>query len=80
MYTHIFTPQCDKAYLDYGTVIVGTTCTKTIVLMNNSDCSLHYKLLVDQRIEGPYPEEHTRYDPIGECSNYYSLSPNFAVM
>ena len=59
--------QADRAYIDFATVVVGTTATKQITLVNTSDCSIHYQLELEQRIEGPYPEEHTRYDPMGRC-------------
>ncbi|WAR10588.1 CFA65-like protein [Mya arenaria] len=55
----------EESYLDFGDVIVGSTGSKHITLFNNSSCSLHYRLSIDQTLDGPYPEEMTRTDDIG---------------
>ena len=69
--------QCDMPFVDFGTVVVGSTLTKQIEMINPGDCSIHYELDIQQKIEGPYPEEHTRYDPVGESSpTHLPLCPN----
>ena len=80
MFYAVFLFQCDMPFVDFGTVVVGSTLTKQIEMINPGDCSIHYELDIQQKIEGPYPEEHTRYDPVGEsspthlplCANMYS--------
>ncbi|XP_053386703.1 cilia- and flagella-associated protein 65-like isoform X2 [Mercenaria mercenaria] len=57
--------KAEEAYLDFGDVIVGSSASKHITLFNNSICSLHYRLSIDQTLDGPYPEEMTRSDMIG---------------
>ncbi|XP_052814504.1 cilia- and flagella-associated protein 65-like isoform X2 [Mya arenaria] len=57
--------KAEESYLDFGDVIVGSTGSKHITLFNNSSCSLHYRLSIDQTLDGPYPEEMTRTDDIG---------------
>ncbi|XP_052236731.1 cilia- and flagella-associated protein 65-like [Dreissena polymorpha] len=57
--------KAEEGYLDFGDVIVGSSASKHITLFNNSSCSLHYRLSIDQTLDGPYPEEMTRTDKIG---------------
>lgn len=57
--------KAEESYLDFGDVIVGSSASKHITLFNNSTCSLHYRLSIDQTLDGPYPEEITRSDNIG---------------
>ncbi|OWF45565.1 hypothetical protein KP79_PYT24425 [Mizuhopecten yessoensis] len=56
--------KAEQSYLDFGDVVVGSSASKTIVITNDSSCSLHYKLFIDQTLDGPYPEEVTRDDKI----------------
>ncbi|XP_069108657.1 cilia- and flagella-associated protein 65-like isoform X1 [Argopecten irradians] len=56
--------KAEQSYLDFGDVVVGSSAAKTIVITNDSSCSLHYKLYIDQTLDGPYPEEVTRDDKI----------------
>ena len=60
--------KAETTYLDFGTVVVGSAASKQVVLYNESNCSLHYKLAVEQNISGPYPEEVTQNDPVGKAS------------
>ena len=61
-YSFIF--QAETTYLDVGTVVVGSSASKQVILYNESDYSLHYKLGVEQNISGPYPEEVAQHDPV----------------
>lgn len=56
--------KAEQSYLDYGDVIVGSSASKHITLFNNSNCSLYYKLTIDQTLDGPYADEITRTDAI----------------
>ena len=58
--------QADEGYLDYGDIVVGSSASKHVTLLNNSSCSLHYRLIIDQTMEGPYPEEITKDDKLGK--------------
>lgn len=42
----------EQSYVDFGDVVVGSSETKAVVLVNNADCTLHYRLSVEQSIEG----------------------------
>ena len=57
--------QADEGYLDFGDIVVGSSASKHITIFNNSICSLHYRLLIDQTMDGLYPEEITKDDKIG---------------
>ena len=63
--------QCDDSYIQFGNIVVGSQAVKTLVIYNDSSCSLEYKLDVEQEIEGPYPDEITRDDSLGKYY-YYS--------
>lgn len=54
--------KAEQNYIDFGTVIVGSSGTRYVTLMNDSNCSLHYSLSLQQSIDGPYPEQQTQYD------------------
>lgn len=56
--------KAEQSYLDYGDVIVGSSASQHITLFNNSGCSLHYRLSIDQTMDGPYADEVTRDDRI----------------
>lgn len=56
--------KAQQSYFDFGNVIVGSSASQSIVLCNNSECTLHYQLSIDQTITGPYPEEVTKQDAI----------------
>lgn len=51
--------------IDFGDIVVGSSTSKELTIHNNSDCSLHYNLLIDQEISGPYDDEHTARDVLG---------------
>lgn len=48
--------------LNFGDIVVGSSASKELTIHNNSDCSLHYNLLIDQEISGPYDDEQTARD------------------
>ncbi|KAK3083386.1 hypothetical protein FSP39_021362 [Pinctada imbricata] len=56
--------RAEHTYVDFGDVVVGSSTNKMISIVNNSSCSLHYKLIIDQTMDGPYPEELTKTDKI----------------
>ena len=58
--------QAEESYIDFSDVIVGSSASRHITLFNNSICSLHYRLSIDQTLDGPYPDEMTRSDMIGK--------------
>ena len=67
-------PQCTEPMVDLGDVVVGSSVSRSLTIHNNSNCSLHYNLLVDQEIQGPYDDENTIRDVMGECSGYRNRS------
>ena len=52
--------------MEFGDVVVGSSASQELTLYNNSDCSLHYRLLIDQAISGPYNDEETARDVLGK--------------
>ncbi|KAL5005595.1 hypothetical protein ScPMuIL_016753 [Solemya velum] len=46
--------KVDKAYIDFGDIVVGSSANQHISIFNNSICSLQYKLLIEQAIDSPY--------------------------
>lgn len=45
---------------------MGSSASQELTIHNNSDCSLHYNLLIDQRISGPYDDEESARDVLGK--------------
>ncbi|XP_072031285.1 cilia- and flagella-associated protein 65-like [Amphiura filiformis] len=54
--------KADESFIDLSDVVVNTAIHKDIVVVNNSNCSLHYTLHVDQLLEGSYAEEAMTVD------------------
>lgn len=52
--------------VNFGDIIVGSSASKELTIHNNSDCSLHYNLLIDQEISGPYDDEQNARDVLGK--------------
>ncbi|PAA81244.1 hypothetical protein BOX15_Mlig015079g2 [Macrostomum lignano] len=52
-----------EAYIDYGTMVVGSSAVRPITLVNNSDCAVFYKLVVSVVIDGPYDAKDLAEDP-----------------
>ena len=46
---------------------IGTTYHGVIHVRNNSDCSLHYHLWLDQSLAGSYSKHEIARDMIGIC-------------
>ena len=63
--------QADESFVDLSDVVVNTAIHKDIVIVNNSNCSLHYTLHVDQLLEGSYAEEAMAVDPLGEFEDSF---------
>ncbi|XP_064646085.1 cilia- and flagella-associated protein 65-like isoform X2 [Lineus longissimus] len=56
--------HAEESFIDFGNVVVGSSVSKMFTIYNNSPCNLYYRLQLDQVIDGPYPEEQVRDDPI----------------
>ena len=52
--------------MNFGDIIVGSSASRELTIHNNSDCSLHYNLLIDQEISGPYGDEQSVRDVLGK--------------
>ncbi|PIK59519.1 putative coiled-coil domain-containing protein [Apostichopus japonicus] len=64
-------PSIDLAY-----IVVGTAVSKDLVLYNNSVCTLHYKLCVEQTLEGSYAEEVAQSEAVAlELDTYHGIIP-----
>ena len=48
--------------MDFGNIVVGSSASQDLTIYNNSDCSLHYNLLIDQEITGPCDNDETARD------------------
>ena len=61
--------------VNFGDIVVGSSSSRDLTIHNNSDCSLHYNLLIDQEISGPYDDEQTARDVLGKLlsENIYLL-------
>ena len=60
-----FLPQCEEALLDLSDIVVNTAVSREITLHNDSNCSLHYELSVEQVLQGSYAEEAAETDDVG---------------
>lgn len=58
--------QCTEEAVNFGDIIVGSSASQELTIHNNSDCSLHYNLLIDQEISGPYDDEQSARDVLGK--------------
>ena len=68
-----FPLQSDTDYLDFGTVIVGNVAYKHLVLTNDSECGMHYKLHMQQTINSPYDDRAVSDSPSGKESFILSM-------
>ncbi|XP_071101269.1 cilia- and flagella-associated protein 65-like isoform X1 [Haliotis cracherodii] len=57
--------MAEEKYFDFSDIVVGSSASHHITLYNNSSCSLHYRLLLDQHVDGPYADNIIRSDNIG---------------
>ncbi|PFX25001.1 Coiled-coil domain-containing protein 108 [Stylophora pistillata] len=53
---------CLEEAVTFGDIVVGSSASQELMIHNNSDCSLHYNLLIDQEVLGPYDDEQTARD------------------
>ncbi|KAL9957579.1 hypothetical protein ACROYT_G034498 [Oculina patagonica] len=53
---------CTEEAVNFGDIIVGSSASRELTIHNNSDCSLHYNLIIDQEISGPYDDEQSARD------------------
>ena len=65
--------QAEESFIDLSDVVVKTAVHKDIVVVNNSNCSLHYSLHVDQELQGSYAEEAMAVDALGNLSFVQSI-------
>ncbi|XP_006820550.2 cilia- and flagella-associated protein 65-like [Saccoglossus kowalevskii] len=56
--------RAEQIKINYCNVVVGSSASREIIVYNDYDCDLYYKLAIEQIIDGPYPENQTAYDPI----------------
>jgi len=49
--------ECNNDVIDFGDITVGDQGNRTVVIQNNSKCSLHYKLNVEQRVTSYYDND-----------------------
>ena len=61
-----FCSKCGQDSISFGDIVVGSSASKELTIHNNSDCSLHYNLLIDQEISGPYDDEQSARDVLGK--------------
>eukprot|EP00795_Rhopilema_esculentum_P013350 gene13350-4200_t len=54
--------SCYPEELDLGNVVVGITVSKSVSLQNESDCGLHYTLVVDETEVGSFSEQNLHKD------------------
>lgn len=67
---------CLEESVNFGDIVVGSSSSRDLTIHNNSDCSLHYNLLIDQEISGPYDDEQTARDVLAlEISSQNGIIP-----
>ncbi|KAJ7389222.1 hypothetical protein OS493_032690 [Desmophyllum pertusum] len=67
---------CTEEAVKFGDIVVGSSASRELTIHNNSDCSLHYNLLIDQEITGPYDDEQSARDVLAlEISNQDGIIP-----
>ncbi|CAK8673924.1 unnamed protein product [Clavelina lepadiformis] len=57
--------KAERCNIDYGCVISGTSKAEPLVIVNDSQCDLHFKLSVEQFINSQYGDEPDENEPIG---------------
>ncbi|CAH3043041.1 unnamed protein product, partial [Porites evermanni] len=53
---------CMEDSVNFGDIVVGSSASRELTIHNNSDCSLHYNLFIDQEVTGPYDDDQTARD------------------
>ncbi|XP_038048739.1 cilia- and flagella-associated protein 65-like [Patiria miniata] len=54
--------KAEDSSIDLSDIVVGTAVSQDLVIFNNSNCSLHYQLLVDQELHGSYADQASQQD------------------
>ena len=60
--------------MNFGDIVVGSSASRELTIHNNSDCSLHYNLFIDQEVTGPYDDDQTARDVLGKLLFPYYTS------
>ena len=60
--------------MNFGDIVVGSSASRELTIHNNSDCSLHYNLFIDQEVTGPYDDDQTARDVLGNLLFPYYTS------
>ena len=66
--------QCLDDSVNFGDIVVGSSASRELTIHNNSDCSLHYNLFIDQEVTGPYDDDQTARDVLGKLLFPYYTS------
>ena len=66
--------QCLEDSVNFGDIVVGSSASRELTIHNNSDCSLHYNLFIDQEVTGPYDDDQTARDVLGKLLFPYYTS------
>ncbi|KAM7444065.1 hypothetical protein ABFA07_007249 [Porites harrisoni] len=67
---------CLEDSVNFGDIVVGSSASRELTIHNNSDCSLHYNLFIDQEVTGPYDDDQTARDVLAlEISSQSGVIP-----
>ena len=72
--TALVSLQCLEDSVNFGDIVVGSSASRELTIHNNSDCSLHYNLFIDQEVTGPYDDDQTARDVLGKLLFPYYTS------
>ncbi|XP_050388962.1 cilia- and flagella-associated protein 65 [Patella vulgata] len=68
--------KVNENHYDLGDIVVGSSASQHLTIYNNSNCSLHFRLLVNQNFETPHAMDAVRGDKIGlELENGEGVIP-----
>ena len=65
--------------MNFGDIVVGSSASRELTIHNNSDCSLHYNLFIDQEVTGPYDDDQTARDVLGKLLFPYNSREKFIL-
>ena len=65
--------------MNFGDIVVGSSASRELTIHNNSDCSLHYNLFIDQEVTGPYDDDQTARDVLGKLLFPYNSRVKFIL-
>ena len=71
--------QCMEDSVNFGDIVVGSSASRELTIHNNSDCSLHYNLFIDQEVTGPYDDDQTARDVLGKLLFPYNSRVKFIL-